>query len=167
MKKTEKPFRIPLIFIIIPAIIFLIFLSIFLFSEIKENPAAEVVWFFATAFLSLFSIVSLILIFKLHIKFFRPFVRTLLTDVLLLIGGVIFGLWFEKIIMVFIVIYPIVCILMIANRVKLTLDKHRTSYADYPELSHIILITLINPLLPLLPTLMAFAYALAHFEISL
>lgn len=41
MKKTGKPFRIPLIFIIIPAIVFLIFLSIILFSEIKENPTAE------------------------------------------------------------------------------------------------------------------------------
>ena len=164
MKKSKIRFLVPLIVTVIPSISLSIYLFLFAFAGRDDKSIEYKITFFATAFLSIAILISLILIWKFDVNFFRTFIRTIPTGVLLLVGGVILGAWFIEVIIVFAIIYPIFCILIIANRVRLTLKKQNKSQVDKPKLSHILAITIINPLLTLLPLLMLVLYEFTGFD---
>ena len=162
MKKSKIRFLVPLIVTVIPSISLSIYLFLFAFAGRDDKSIEYKITFFATAFLSLFSIVSLILIWKSNVNFKKTYLRTILTAVLILICGVILGAWLIEILTAFAIIYLICSVFIIANRVRLTLKEENET--NNPKLSHILTITFINPLLPVLPTIMTFAYKIAHFS---
>ncbi len=159
MKEHKIELILPLIFTVIPSNIWGA-ISLFEFTSAPYNYIIA----YPTMFFALASLISLILIWKFDVNFFRPFIRTIPTGALLLIGGVIFGAWLIEIITVFAIIYPICCTLIIANRVRLTLEKQNESQVVKAKLSHILAITFINPLLTLLPLLMLVLHDFADFN---
>lgn len=159
MKKHKTELILPLIFTVIPSNIWGA-ISLFEFTSAPYNYILA----YPTMIIALASLVSIILIWRCDVNFIEPYLRSIPTGVLLLIGGVIFGAWFLEIITVFAIIYPIVSIVIIALRVRRTLEKQNESQTVKPKLSHILAIAFLNPLLPLLPYLMTLMYGVSRMS---
>lgn len=174
MKITEKRNIIILIITLIPALAFAIYSSIFVISEYENFDIDFFVFVFETDFFVLANFVSIILIRKHNIDYVKTYVRTILTDLLLLfiiipivwiwIAGVELEIWSKEIIIAVIIIYPIACVLATANKVRRTLKELAEPETGKPKLLHTLAITFINPLLPFLPFLMEIAYLIVTFD---
>ena len=175
MKKSKIRFLVPLILTVIPAIA----LAVFLFSEVflsnEEVSTVEKIMIVLMCVLSFLSLVSLIFIQKYNIDYMRAYVRTFITDILLLLSIIpIAWIWLmgvdsfdrrpEDSFPMVAITYMIFCISVIVNRVRLTLREQSKSQTDKPKLLHILTITFINPLLPFLPFLMEIAYLIVTFD---
>lgn len=175
MKKSKIRFLVPLILTVIPAIA----LAVFLFSEVflsnEEVSTVEKIMIVLMCVLSFLSLVSLIFIQKYNIDYMRAYVRTFITDILLLLSIIpIAWIWLTSVdsfdrrpedsFPMVAITYMIFCISVIVNRVRLTLREQSKSQTDKPKLSHILTITFINPLLPFLPFVMEIAYSIITFD---
>lgn len=168
MKKYKQEILVMSVFMAIPVLV----LMISLFKETDCESFVGLLWIWQTLFHILSSIVSLVLIRAFHIQIKNVYKKTLKTieDILLDIVPTIVIMFLirkEFVSAAIAIIFPIFSAFLIAKKVRLILKEHGGTEIEMPKLSHILAITFINPLLPFLPTLMAFAYALAHFEISL
>ena len=171
MKKLNKQCIIPLIVTVIPAIALAIYLSPIMFDKKEQPPIAGVVLFLGTAVLAIISLFSLIFINKHNIDYAKAYIRTLLTDLIILLGIIpltIIMLYTQNkdVSAVMVFIYPIVSTFMIVNRVRLTLKEQNKNQIDKPEIARILAITFINPLLPFMPLLMAIPWILLHISID-
>lgn len=175
MKITEKRNIIIPIITLIPALAFAVYSSIFVISEYENFDIDFFVFVFETDFFVLANFVSIILIRKHNIDYVKTYVRTILTDLLLLLSIIpIAWIWLTSVdsfdrrpedsFPMVAITYMIFCISVIVNRVRLTLIEQSKSQTDKPKLLHILTITFINPLLPFLPFLMEIAYSIITFD---
>ena len=169
MKKSKIRFLIPLSFMVIFLIVFLIDLFPIELSENDQRSFLEMMCLWETVFFILSNIISVVLIRIFHIQCKNVYKKTLITGVLLLLGvmamATVMSIFGRGLVSVSVaVVYPIICVFVIAKKVYLTFEEHGKSDIDNPKLSHILAITFINPLLPFLPFLMLFFYAIATMK---
>ncbi len=161
MNRIKSRITLPIIITVISANI----LGVLALLEHGAKPYSFIVSY-PSMFFALASLMSLLLIKICNIDYVRAYKRSLITSALLLLSFIPAGwVWLmvvyysnnnpEDSFPIVAIIYPIICILLIANRVRLTLKRH--TEANKPKLSQILAITFINPLLPAWPLLMALA----------
>ena len=156
MKKSKSHIVIPLVFTVIPAVA----LSVLYVSRLTNEPYNYMISYPAM-FIALASIISLIIILRYDIDYVKTYKRTLLTDIMLFLGVIpltviMLIIQNENVSSIMVFSYPIICIFVIANKVRLILKEDNET--NKPKLLHILTITFINPLLPLLSLPLGIAY---------
>lgn len=121
MKKTKKRFLIPLGFMVIFLIVFLIDLFPIELSENDQRSFLEMMCLWETVFFILSNIISVVLIRIFHIQCKNVYKKTLITGVLLLLGvmamSTVMSIFGRGLVSVSVaVVYPIICVFVIAKK---------------------------------------------------
>lgn len=159
--KSKKYFIIPLILTVIPSLICLAFLMLFVISERKECPTEIIICFVYICFLSPASLISLIILVKCDIDYYRIYLKTLLSNVVLILcisltSLTIFILDLQMVAIIYIIILPAISFTLII--------KNILSFFEKKNIRQAFLIAFVNPLPYFLSIMIPIAYEFINFN---